>query len=130
MPSRRDSPPPTPEDVLAAQLEQLGEIGGLTSAGHGHGKGKGNKKKSGGGGSSSGSGSGGAATGASKGDFSSAPCAVEVSGRGSGAGGGGGGGEQLSGSSGGEGVVYCSACGRQYSAGVVEDSVARAKSSW
>lgn len=30
----------------------------------------------------------------------------------------------------GDGLMYCSACGRQYSAAVVEESVARAKMMW
>eukprot|EP00903_Cladosiphon_okamuranus_P008244 g7936.t1 len=106
------SPPPTAEDILAAQLEQLGEVGDFTS-GQGNGKGKGNKKKGGG------SGKGGAATGALKGDVPGAPLATDANcanSRGK---------EAAS-----EGLMYCSACGRQYSAAVVEDSVARAKSSW
>ena len=108
MSSCRRSPPPTPEDILAAQLEQLGEIGSLTSGnGNGSGKGKGNNKK--GGGRGSGGGSGGGNIGAA---------------------GGAGNDGKLSGASGSEGgVMYCSACGRQYSAGAVEESVARATSS-
>lgn len=103
MPLCRGSPPPTPEDILAAQLEQLGEIGSLASGTDGNGKGKASKKKGSGGG-------GGGAVGATAGTGNDG---------------------KLSGASGSEGVMYCSACGRQYSsAGVVEETLARAKSSW
>lgn len=119
MSRRRGSPPPSPEDILAAQLAQLGE--GLTdeSAANGSGKGKGKGKTKGGGGGST----------ASRRDSSVNPSAALGAKDGSGNGGRAGG--VLGGS---ESVVhanmYCSACGREYPGSTVEESVARAKASW
>lgn len=107
--ARCSSPPPSPEEALAAQLAQLGELelevltlsdkssAANASAGGGNskgtGKGKGNNKEDGGN--------------------------------------GGGGGDTRAASEGGsDGMMYCSSCGRSYTAATVKESFSRAKSSW
>ncbi|CAM9395772.1 unnamed protein product [Ectocarpus fasciculatus] len=116
------TPPPSPEDILAAQLAQLGE--GLTdeSAASGSDKGKGKGKTKGGG--------GGIST-ASRRESSGNPSAALDAKEGSGSGNGSRAGD-VRGES--ETLVhasmYCSACGREYPGTAVKESVARAKASW
>lgn len=119
---RRGSPPPSAEDILAAQLAQVGEGLADESAANGGGKGKskGKGKTKGGGGGSTTSGretsvNPSAALGAKDGS---------VNGNGSRAGGVRGGSESV------VQKMYCSACGREYPGMAVEESVARAKASW
>lgn len=94
-------PPPTPEDALAAQLAQLGELDGENS------------------------------TLSDKSSAANAAAGGGNSSKGKGKGGKEGGGDKLSGSSGGEGgIMFCSSCGRKYSAAAAEESFSRAKSAW
>ncbi|CAM9457536.1 unnamed protein product [Pylaiella littoralis] len=125
------TPPPSPEDILAAQLAQLGEIETSPSpaAGrkNGNGKGKGNKSKGGGGGGGGNDRTTGTGDAGVSSTPSIAPPVTGVNGRGHGVEGGGG---AVPGKSGSEDVMYCPACSRQYPARAIEESVARAKSSW
>lgn len=112
-----DSAPPSPEDILAAQLAELGE--GMADSSSKKGR---SKKK--------GSGAQRASVEGTlaeiNGNDVSVPQGSEAGGQikdqNEGVGGGGTGGE--------DGPMYCSACGREYPGKVVEESVARAKITW
>ncbi|CAM9909254.1 unnamed protein product [Ectocarpus sp. 12 AP-2014] len=114
------TPPPSAEDILAAQLAQLGEGLADESAANGSGKGKGKGK-----GKTKGDADGSTASRRENSvNPSAALGAKDGSGNGSRAGGVRGGSESV------VQKMYCSACGREYPGTVVEESVVRAKASW
>ncbi|CAN0399479.1 unnamed protein product [Ascophyllum nodosum] len=108
--------PLSPEDALAAQLAELGaDVAKLEQSRAPSGKGKINKKTAN---EPPGAKGGSSVTAARRGDTSSAHASAVIS-REKDFGG--------TGSSGEDGVMYCSACGRKYPTVVVTDCVARAK---
>ncbi|CAM9294139.1 unnamed protein product [Scytosiphon promiscuus] len=119
------SHPPNPEDVLAAQLAKLDEgLSNMPTAGRGSGKGNGGKASGGSGGSTVARAISGSIAGSTM-ETSAAPSKSNSNGRGNAT-------SLLTKESGGVSNthMYCSACGRQYPASAVEESVARAKASW